>query len=337
MEDLEEKIRELSFTNRELYSVVVELTDQCNWRCKHCYINEHTNPGMDYENVVKMLDELKEAGAFELTFTGGEIFLRNDIFDIIAYARRIGFKVILFTNVSLLNEEKIKKLKNMFVSQISCTVFSMNEKTHDYITGINGSLKRALKNIDYILNEKIPLEIKTIITNINYNEWSSVEAFCKENGIGFKIDHDVFARKDGTYPENDIRITSSQFDMTLHELDRARAYEVREHDKDEFVCSGIQNALFIDCKGNVFPCNKFLYHLGNISDENITEIWNNSSELKRLQNMKWRDLKKCNGCKDSKYCIHCPGTAYLEDGDEYGPSTMSCEKARLRAKRYIME
>lgn len=337
MEDLEEKIKELSFANRDLFSVVVELTDQCNWRCKHCYISEHTNPGLDYENVVEMLDELKEAGAFELTLTGGEIFLRNDIFDIIAYARKIGFKVILFTNVSLLNEEKIKKLKNMYVSQISCTIFSMNEKTHDYITGINGSHKRALKNIDYILKEKIPLEIKTIITNINYNEWGSVAEFCMANNVGFKIDHDVFARKDGTFPENDIRITASQFDMTMHELDRAREYAVREHEEDEYVCNGIQNALFIDCKGDVYPCNKFLYRLGNISDMKIIDIWNNSSELKRLQDMKWHDLKKCSECIDSKYCIHCPGTAYLEDGDEYGPSVMSCEKARLRAKKYSME
>lgn len=51
-------------------------------------------------------------GVFELTLTGGEIFCGPDIMEIIAKARSMFFKVILFTKVSLLDEDKIRMLLN---------------------------------------------------------------------------------------------------------------------------------------------------------------------------------------------------------------------------------
>lgn len=42
----------------------------------------------------------------------------------------------------------------------------------------------------------------------------------------------------------------------------------------------------------------------------------NSKTLKRLQEMKWKDLKKCLECDVSSYCMRCPGTAFLENGSE---------------------
>lgn len=57
----------------------------------------------------------------------------EDALDVIREARKLGFSVILFTNISLLNEEIIQKLQELYISKISCTVFSLNEETHDFI------------------------------------------------------------------------------------------------------------------------------------------------------------------------------------------------------------
>ena len=120
----------------------------------------------------------------------------------------------------------------------------------------------------------------------------------------------------------------------MTEYDKFREYEPRKHEFNEFVCVGIQNAIFIDSKGIVYPCNKFLYPIGDLNKQTIHEIWNDSKELTRLQDMRWKDLKKCVTCEISEYCIHCPGTAFLEDGDEYGKSSLACEKAKIRSKIY---
>lgn len=289
---------------------------------------------MEVEEIYKVFKQLRNMGVFELTLTGGEIFTRSDIMNIIETARKMGFKVILFTNVSLLTEEIIHQLAELYISEISCTVFSLDEKIHDYITGVKGSLKKTLENIKLIKKYGIALTIKTIITNVNYNEWKRIEEFCEKNGFAYMIDHDVFSQKDGNKKPIELRMTNSQLELELTALDKMREFKIRNHDLNEFVCSGIQNALFIDCIGRVYPCNKFLFQIGDLKKENLRDIWVNSNELRRLQDIKWKDLRQCKKCEKSRFCVHCPGTALLEDGSEYGISTLACEKAEIRAKLY---
>lgn len=85
--------------------------------------------------------------------------------------REKGFKVILLTNISLLTEEQMQRLAGLYISEISCTVFSLDPEIHDYVTGVNGSLNKTLENIRLIKKYELPLTIKMIVTNINYNEW----------------------------------------------------------------------------------------------------------------------------------------------------------------------
>ncbi|MDE7204506.1 MAG: SPASM domain-containing protein, partial [Lachnospiraceae bacterium] len=200
--------------------------------------------------------------------------------------------------------------------------------------GRTGSLEQALKNIMLIKKYNIPLNIKTIITNINFRDWVEIRQFCENNGFSYNIDHDVFAKKDGGNEPLDLRMTSEQYRLELEELDRLRGFTVKSHDENEFVCSGVRNSLFIDNSGKVYPCNKFLFLLGDLNKDNISNIWNKSIELHRIQNMRWKDLPECSKCSNNKYCIHCPGTSMLENGSEYAKSTLACHKAEIRKELY---
>ena len=328
--NIEQEVIKTSIDKRKLYSVQLEVTTKCNWRCRHCYIPTHDNEGMSIESITKLFAELREMGVFELTLTGGEIFTRNDIHDIIKIAREKGFKVNLFTNVSMMTEKDIEMIHNMHVSLISCTIFSMNEKIHDYIARSQGALTKTLDNLKMIKRYQIPVEVKTIILNINYNEWGEVEKFCKRNGFQYNLDHEIYFKSNGDKAPADLRLTASQFEAACKELDQARGFEIKMHDKNEYVCEGIRNFLFINANGDVYPCEKFLKKVGNINDTTVRKIWEGSIELRRLQNMRWNELTDCAKCALEKYCIHCPGTAFLEDGDEYGKSSMACKKAAIR-------
>lgn len=332
--EIENRVVELSIDNKNLFSVQIELTTNCNWRCRHCYLPTYDNYGMTKEDISELFGQLRKMGTFEITLTGGEIFTRQDALDIIGEARKLGFSVTLFTNISLLNEEIIQKLQELYISKISCTVFSLKEEIHDFIVQREGALKRVLSNLELLKKYNIPVEIKTIVTNVNLNDWKEIEQFCKKNDFGYKIDHDIFIKSDGDKKPVDLRITKSQFEMECFNLDRMRGFNIMDHDSEEFVCNQIRNFLFIDCNGNVYPCEKFLYELGNIHKEKIENIWKNSKELARLQEMRWKDLKKCSNCNISNFCMRCPGTAFLENGSEYEVSTMACEKAEIRASVY---
>ena len=208
--DMEKELLSLSIENRTIYSVQIEVTTDCNWKCRHCYIPNHNNTGLAKETIHDLFLQMRRMGVFEVTLTGGEIFTRKDIFDIIVDARKLGFRVFLYTNVSLLNESIIKKLGEIYISEISCTIFSMNAETHDRITQVPGSLKQALENLEILKKYGCPVEVKTIIMSSNFNEWKTVQSFCQEKGFSFGIDYDVFAKVNGDKEPIQLRITTEQ-------------------------------------------------------------------------------------------------------------------------------
>lgn len=334
MSTIEERVQILSDKYCNLYSATFELLTVCNWRCKHCYIASHKNIGLPFESVVDILHQLRGQGVYEVTLTGGEIFCRPDIFQIIEEARKLWLKVILFTNVSLLNEEKVLLLKKLGVAEISCTIFSLNPDIHDSISGTPGSLMAALNSLEIIRKHQIPVNVKMIVTNLNCHEISTLAEYCKERGFLFSIDFDIFAKTNGDTSSHFLRMTPQQFESQIKVLDSYRGFTPREHRSNEHVCPGIRCAIAIAHDGSVYPCNKFLVKLGNLTVQSLSDIWDNSNLLKEYQNMQWKDLKDCSHCDMQNFCMHCPGTALLEDGDVYGKCSASCEIAKIRKKVY---
>lgn len=103
---------QISCEKNKLVSVVIELLTQCNVFCKHCYLAEHNNKGLTTETVKRLLHDLRSVGVIDVTFTGGEIFLRKDIFEIIEEARKLYMRVFLLSNATLIDKEKAFQLKN---------------------------------------------------------------------------------------------------------------------------------------------------------------------------------------------------------------------------------
>lgn len=329
MEIIEEVI-ETSIKNKNLYNVQIEITERCNWRCKHCYLPEYQNYGIEKEKLFELFIELRKLGVFELTLTGGEIFTRKDIFEIIKCARKLGFNLTLFSNISLLNEVKIKILSEFYLSSISCTIFSMRDEIHDYITQKKGSLQRCIKNINLLRRYNIPVEIKTIITKKNLNTWKEVYNFAKSNNCMYSIDYEIFPQNDGNTKPLLLSLDREEFYNNCNDLDNMRGFQAKSHSKNEYACDQLRNYLFINSRGDVYPCEKFYLKLGNIYSDKIEEIWKNSKILNNIQEIKWCDLKTCSNCKIDKFCLRCPGMAYREMGSEYSLSKTACEKAKIR-------
>ncbi|MBU5591839.1 radical SAM protein [Clostridium sp. MSJ-4] len=328
------EIYDLAEKNNTLVNVIIELLTKCNWKCKHCYIPSHDNEGISKEVLFDMFTQLRQLPCFDLTLTGGEIFYRKDIMDIIRKAREMNFNLTLLTNVSLLDEEKIKELAHLYINQISCTIFSLDENIHDSITEIPGSLKKALNNIMLIKKYGIPLEIKTIVMKQNYNSFKDVEIFCSENGFQFKVDAEIFSKNNGDSAPHQLKMSENQLQEVLVDIDKMRGFSIHKHSANEPICPIIKSSISINSNGDVYPCNKYFYKIGNIYDNSINHIWNDNSLLNKIKNLQWKDLLKCFECENNEYCSRCPGVALLEDGNLLGKSSLACEFANVRYKLY---
>ena len=90
----EEIIRKSDRYNIPLFALL-ELTYKCNLHCRHCYINKNPHKKELTANQIKgLLNELKENNTMFLTLSGGELFTRKDIWEILEYANKKNWKAV---------------------------------------------------------------------------------------------------------------------------------------------------------------------------------------------------------------------------------------------------
>ena len=305
----------------------IEIITKCNFNCIHCYIPEHVNQ-MDTEIIFQTIDAMKKMGIFELTLTGGEIFLHKDIMQIIEYARKKGMRVTLFSNISLIDEIIAKRLSELYISEISTTIFSLDGEINDRITQKSGSLFKILKAIEYIKKYNIELEIKVPIMKQNKNAYSKIREFCKNNKIKVSYSTAITQRTNGDKEPCKYKLDFDEccewYKYNDSKIAR-RPFGIEEH-----MCNALCNSVHIDVNGNVYPCISFPYIIGNIYANDLYSIWKKSDERKRLLMLKKKDLKSCTKCELKEYCVRCPGLAYAENGDMLGCSTIDREIAIAR-------
>ena len=63
------------------------VTQRCNLNCTHCFVDQDLQE-MSFDEACTIIDQLSEAKNYILTFFGGEVLLRNDIFDLMRYASK---------------------------------------------------------------------------------------------------------------------------------------------------------------------------------------------------------------------------------------------------------
>src|SRR2546423_12346714 len=84
------------------FAVHFDITYRCNERCIHCYLDHDDHGEMTTSEIKGVLDQIAEAGTFLLTFSGGEIFMGRDIFQLLGYAPRFFFNVKIKTNAVMI-------------------------------------------------------------------------------------------------------------------------------------------------------------------------------------------------------------------------------------------
>lgn len=316
----------LAYMNRKAYlnrvplTAVIELLTLCNFKCEHCYIPHRESAGFKTEAVKKLLRDLRDSGTLSVLFTGGEVFLRNDIFDIIAYARNLHMRVTILSNASLLDEEKVKRLSALCITEFSTTIFSLDEDINDSITGKKGSLKPILVNLQLLKLAGIKVRVKMPVMRKNACSYEMVRDYCIANKFEFMPTFAICSKLDGEDSAKDLRIDKTQLKRLVKKAEDDGVMATKSSIEKEKPCASLFCAISIDCKGDVYPCNSVPYRVGNIYDDTISKIWNCSQELKYIQGINKCDLHECVDCEFEPICERCPGMALLE-----GTGLLSCD------------
>lgn len=139
------------------FSIHFDLTSKCTEKCIHCYVPRNRDFFIDKAKCFEVMDQAKALGGLSVTLSGGECMLHPDFDEILRYARKCDFVINILTNLTLCTEARAKLLKEMNVSFVQVSLYSMDPKVHDMITQVPGSFERTKAAIERLHALNVPL------------------------------------------------------------------------------------------------------------------------------------------------------------------------------------
>jgi radical SAM protein with 4Fe4S-binding SPASM domain len=331
-----------------LTSLQVELTSRCNERCIHCYIPnenkiEDIKPALFYD----LLNQCKDMGVLSLTLSGGEPMLHKNFCDFLRKAKEYDFSINILSNLTLLNDEIIKEMKENRLSSVQVSLYSMNPDIHDSITQLKGSFYKTRDNILRLIDNDIPLQISCPTMKQNKNCFADVLKWANEHKVRAETDYIMMARYDHTIDNLDNRLSLDEvgkiiIDIIEHnsnyseEMLNADIEEAEARDiSNDIVCGVGIDSICIVANGNVYPCAGWqAYVCGNVCDIPLKEIWERSPKVEYLRNLRKKDFPECLSCKDKAFCAMCMVRNANEnaEGDPLKINRHFCKVAEVNRK-----
>lgn len=323
------------FGTEPLLSTSIRVTKKCNLRCKHCYANGGCgdfSEEMSTEEIMQVMEQLKELNVSDVFFTGGEPFTRKDIVDILTYANKLDFNTLISTNGHFINEEMVKKLKSLQFKMFQVSIDG-DEKKHINNRGLQ-ALNDAKKAIDLLCEANVQNVTIGSVMLKDSNEMPELIKECERKKVPLfalmlLIEAGRAADMKGPSPENMKKILDEVFanyEATNGEVEFSSnttlppalvpfiSREKGTHKK--FACCSFPYILGIEANGDVAPCDGFFPYkemiVGNIREKTLKEIWEESPILKKIRSINIKDLKGvCSKCKYLEYCAGgCRAAAY---------------------------
>ena len=321
-------------------SVQLDLTYRCNERCIHCYLDHEDHGEMKTAEILDLLDQLAAAGVFFLNVSGGEIFMRPDLFEIVAHARKLQFSVKLKTNAVMIRAAKAKRIAELGVEAVQISLYSHDAATHDEITKLPGSFKRTMEGVLFLREAGVKVILANVLMKQNADHYKQVQALAEELGVRYEVDATITPMMDGDRGIVDLNMDSDRLlsimrdtsllgDQAGRLLAAPSGPTPMEEAFETLPCSAGHTACYVSPYGDVFPCVQFPYKVGNIREQPFIDIWKDSPQMNEVRAIRVSDLQGCSSCVHGSSCTRCPGLAFLE-GNMRGPSIQDCEKSFAR-------
>jgi len=323
----------------------LEITSRCNLKCVHCYLghqDERQRRGyreMSAERILDIIDEITDAGCLYLLFTGGEPLLRDDFPRIYSRAKERGLLVTVFSNGTLVNDKVAGMFRDLPPHEVEISLYGATAPTYERITGVRGSYKKCMHGIKLLVDNKIKVNLKTILMTLNSHELPGMEKIAKEFGSRFRFDAAICPSFGGDKTPLKLRVSPEEVvDMEFADDKRVRQWkkffdESKEHvlTDDLYGCGAGVTGFHIDPSGNLQPCLMVLDIWYNLYETGFLEGWKDM--ISRIRDRKAGPDFPCKGCEKINLCGYCPAFFRLENGAEDVRSEYICRMGDLRYQR----
>lgn len=320
-----ESFRYFSFPMILPSSVLLATTYMCNSRCRICniwkrYHDNHTS--IKNELTLDEFTTFVEKNNFltKIAITGGEPFLRKDLYDIVLFLDKKGYNTDILTNGIFLN--KIKRDETKILQNLSGGIphsFSVSfdglGPTHDHLRGMHGLFNRAVILLKWAMKQKkkydfLSVSVSHTITESNYKELNSfVDYFVKfglrPEQISFRIAQQSFYFNNMKREEtlNDIyglvkqlQKLQEKYEFFKKDFFHKKMIQFLFHPRKLIIpCAATFSFCYIDPYWNVYPCIQWEEKLGNLKefDLNLKSFWRSKTMKKTRELIKNGNCPNC--------------------------------------------
>lgn len=295
-------------------SVQLEITEDCNHKCPHCYIIDEQikkkNNKKKNNKIRAIADKIIKNRIFDVIITGGEpLIYMQECKTLITLFKEKKIKVSLNTNLTLIDDEFIAFLKKKSVDSILTSCPSATESIYNEMVGVN-KFSAFIRNLAKLNNANIKCMVNMVINKKNINDIFSTAKLLQEIGctsfavtpMGFNL----------LNPRHELYLNKVEVNTAIYELIKINKELGLKIDIAEVIpkcmlnsdilkenysflnrsCSAGRTVAAISPNGEVRPCSHNVNSYGNILKEDFKIIW------KRM--VKWRTNelipKECIGC-----------------------------------------
>ena len=350
-------------------SVDLSITNRCNLRCTYCsHFTGAGDVGQDLpkEEWLQFFKELNRCAVMNVTIGGGEPFCREDLPELIEgiVCNRMRFNIL--SNGTLITDEMAAFLASTGrCDGVQVSIDGSMPITHDACRG-DGNFIRAMQGIKSLQKYKIPVPVRVTIHRQNVRDLENIGEFLLEE-IGLPSFSTNAASYMGLCRQNTelVQLTVEDRSLAMETLLRlTKKYngrisasagplaegkdwlemEMALSERRETLpgrghlsgCNGPMSQIAVRADGVMVPCGQMSHiELGRINRDDLREVWQEHTELKRLRkrhDIPLSDFEFCRGCDYISYCTgNCPALAYTILGIENHPSPDACLKRFLEA------
>ena len=214
----------LQFTADKKPIVVWNSTRACNLACVHCYYTaraERDPAELSTAEAKTMIDDLAAFGAPVLLFSGGEPLLRDDLYELGAYAVERGLRTVISTNGTLIDRRAAERIREARFSYVGISLDGLRD-TNDRFRGQAGAFDAALEGMRHCSEAGVRVGLRLTLNRHNYADLAAIFDLLEEERIKRAcFYHLVYAGRGKRIQSDDLTLAESRtavdliFDRTL--------------------------------------------------------------------------------------------------------------------------
>jgi len=296
------------------YTLIAELTYRCPLRCVYCSnpleLERHRDE-IDTATWKRVLGEAEELGVVQVSLTGGEPCVRDDLEAIIEEARRLELYTNLATSAIPLPRERLLRLKAVGLDNVQISIQDVAARRSDEIAGL-ASFERKLEVARSVKEIGFPLTLNFVLHRRNLDRVAEVIALAESLGAD-RLEL-ANAQYVGWALENRAALLPTRGQLASA---RRVAAEARERLKGRmellFVTPDYYSPfpkacmdgwgrrfILISPDGLALPCHAAHTLPGlsfeNVKDRSLVDIWRSSAGFERFRGEDWM-AEPCRSCE----------------------------------------